>query len=603
MVYFEGNNMKNIRWSQLNIILAIVLGTAIGVSVLAGICVRSDKQGLELRDVEDLNQAWIVETEGEYDTATALPCNLEVNKGDTISISRYLPDEIPSDYGIAFLSVYNQVQITINGEVIYQYGVDEKHPFLSAPVPNWNMVAIGEQYAGQLMTITQMSNYGVYSGLFTEIQAGSRSALLLEQWRCHGLSVVLSVVLVLFALGLCMIAFMLKLQKKLDFRFWYYLILTIVITAYTTASNPLIMIYSRNAYFFWILRMLLRMAIPVVLLLFMRGFIEKKRMLTMIDGGMIAVSILYVGMVILQLMGLIELPVTYDILGFIYKLGFLALSGLMVAGCIRYRHTRMWTVTVANVLLCIAGVVNQFIRPNHLYQQDSDFWGISILIYLFLLLGAVLEVVIGQVDQKVQTVEKEYDNQRSMAVAMMNPNFLFSALNSLLAMTKAGSHASSKFVFAFSKYLRYNLDSIREDKMVSFEEELGYIAAYLEIQQMRMPELKVLIEDKLHDFQVPVRSIEPIVENAVKYGIGKNDNRGQVIIRSYERRDSYAIQVVDEGIGFDPDMLYLKETPTSMKTVRSRLEQTVHASIDVNSRLGKGTIITIRIPKHSKSLV
>lgn len=592
--------MKNIRWSQLNIILAVVAGTAVLISILAGVSNRWKKERVTVHDTEDLNTAWIVETEAAYDSSTELPCNLEVNKGESISISRYLPEDIPEDYGIAFLSVYNQVQVKIGEEIIYQYGIDGDHSFLSSPAPNWNFIAIDEQYAGQLITITQISNYGLYSGLFTEVQAGSRSALLYEQWMSYGWALIASIILILFAVGLAAIACMLRMQKKLDFRFWYYLILVVTITGYTVSANPLNMVYSRNVYFLWVLHLLLRMMIPVVYLLFIRGFVQKKRLMAAIDGGIIGAGILYVVIVILQLLGLLELPFTCDIIGIIYELGFLIYTVILVIGWIRYGRTEIRTITIANVLLCIAGIVNQFIKPNHLYQQEGLFWELATLVYLFLLLGAVLEVVIGQVDQKVKTVEDEYSSQRATAVTMMNPNFLFASLNSLLAMTKAGSRLSAKFVFAFSRYLRYNLDSIREDKMIPFEEELGHIAAYLEIQQMRMPDLEVLIEDKMHDFQVPVRSIEPIVENAVKYGIGRNENKGKVIVRSYERRDGYAIQIVDEGIGFDADMLYRKETPTSMKTIRERLEQSNHATIDVNSRKGKGTIITIKIPKEKQ---
>ena len=96
---------------------------------------------------------------------------------------------------------------------------------------------------------------------------------------------------------------------------------------------------------------------------------------------------------------------------------------------------------------------------------------------------------------------------------------------------------------------------------------------------------------------MPSRSLEAIVENAVKHGIGKNENQGKVIVRSYERRDSYAVQIVDEGIGFDPYMLYRKETPTSMKRIRERLADKTGAVLEVVSRTGKGTIVTVRFPK------
>ena len=163
-------------------------------------------------------------------------------------------------------------------------------------------------------------------------------------------------------------------------------------------------------------------------------------------------------------------------------------------------------------------------------------------------------------------------------------------------MVKKGSGQAAKLIFAFSEYLRYNLNSIREDTLIQFEEELSHIKTYLEIQQLRMPEMELQIEDKFHEFYVPSRSLEAIVENAVKHGIGKNENRGKVIIRSYERRDSYAVQIVDEGVGFDTDMLYRKETPTGMKRIRERLEK-IGAVLEVVSRPGKGTIVTVRFPK------
>lgn len=589
--------MKNISWSQLNIILAIIIGATLLLGILGGSIYQSANERVKIADVEDINDAWIIETNEEYDRATDLPCNLEVGKGEPISISHYLPQNIGPDYGIAFRSVYNEVQVKIGDTIIYQYGVDERRPFISSPVPNWNFIPIDSQYAGQLITITQISNYGMYSGLFTTIQGGSRSALLYQQWCENGWGMVLSVVLVLLAGGLSLIAIGIRMHKKLDIRFRYYMILLGTVVVWSISGSSLLPTLTKNGYFFWLLHTLIRMAIPMAYLMFLRGFAQKRKMVFAIDIGIIGAGICFVIVVILQLMRLLEFAASYDLLGTLYGLGFLAYTVGIMIGWLKYKRKELRTLAIANVLFSIAGIVNQFIRPNHLYQTEGTFWQISVMVYMFLLLGIIVAVVIEQMRQKVHSVEEEYSSQRAVAVTMMNPNFLFASLNTLLAMTKAGSRNSAKFVFAFSKYLRYNLDSVREEKLIPFEEELGHIAAYLEIQQMRMPELQVIIEDKMHEFSVPARSIEAIVENAVKHGIGKNENQGQVIVRSYERRDSYAIQIVDEGIGFDTDMLYRKETPTSMKVVRERMEQYLGAVIEVNSKPRKGTIVTVKIPK------
>ncbi|MCM1496210.1 MAG: histidine kinase [Bacteroides sp.] len=590
--------MKNISWSQLNIILAIVIGTIFLLGILGGVIYQSPRERAAYADVADMNDAWIVETNQDYDWATDLPCNLETPKGTAVSISHFLPEDIGMDYGIAFRSVYNEVQVKAGDTILYQYGVNERRPFLSSPVPNWNFVPIDQQYAGQLITITQISDYGAYSGLFTKVEAGSRSALLHQQWKESGWNILLSVLLLLLSGGLVWIALGLQIQKKLDFQFRYYMLLACVIAIWSISGSPLISVFVKNGYLFWLLHILTRMAIPVVYLMFLRCFAQKPQLITAIDFGVIASAVLYVIVVILQLLGLLEFPVTYDILGILYSVGFLVCTTGLLVGWLRYGRKELRAIAISNTLLAVIGIVNVFIRPNPLYQLESTLWQIGVILYLFLLLAIVVQVVLKQMDQRVEHVEAEYQSQRSIAVTMMSPNFLFASLNSLLAMTKAGSRSSAKFVFAFSKYLRYNLDSVREERLIPFPEELEHIAAYLELQQMRIPNLTVVIEDKMHDFAVPARSIEAIVENAVKHGMEKQERSGQVTVRSYERRDSYAIQIVDEGMGFDTDLLYRKTTPTSMQVVRERLEYYLGASVEVNSRPYKGTIVTVKIPKN-----
>lgn len=592
--------MKNISWSQLNIILMIVIGTAALFGLVGGLATRGTNQAVNMAEVQGMNDAWIVESDMAYDTATDLPCNLEIEKGTPVSISHYLPEELGNDYGIAFRSMYNQVQVKVEDTILYQYGVDEHQMFVSSPVPKWNYVPIDRQYAGELLTITQISEYGKYSGFFPTVQLGSRSALVYAQWKSYGWGCILSMVLILMVLGMIGIALGLQAHKKLDMSARYYLVLAVCIMLWSVSGVPVLSMYVKNSYVLWFVHMITRLVIPITYLLFLRSFIQKRRMVMLVDIGILVAGICYAAIMILQILGLLELSVTYDALGVLYSIGFAAYTVLILFGWLKYDRTELRAMAVGNCLLGAAGIVNLFIRPNHMYQLDGTFWQVSVMVYLFILLGIVLGRILKQVGQQVNQVEQEYSSQRAIAVTMMNPNFLFSALNSLLAMTKAGSIQSSKFVFAFSQYLRYNLDSVREDKLIPFEEELKHVTAYLDIQQLRMPELKVVIEDKIKDISVPCRTIEAIVENAVKHGISKQDNQGQITIRSYERRDCYAIQVVDDGIGFDTDILYRKTTPTSMKTLQERLEASIGGKIEVSSKYRKGTIVTVKLPKERR---
>lgn len=593
--------MKNISWSQLNSIVAIVISTAVLLGILGSVLYQTPAETSGMPDVTEMNDAWIIRTEGDYDSAVDLPCNLEVQKGEPVSISHFLPEQISGDYGIAFRSVYNQVQVKVGDTILYQYGVDEVRPWNRSPVPHWNYVPIDVQYAGQLLTITQISEYGSYSGLFPEVFEGSKSALIYQQWRQSGVATIGMILLLLLTIGVVAIAAGQRLLEKQEMRLRYYVVLLVLVGLWSISGNPVITDMTAHGYSWWLVHILTRMLIPIVYLLFLRGYMQRRRMTMLVDGGMLITALAYVTAVILQLLGLVEFSQSYEVLGGLYRIGFLLYTVIMAIGWLRYQQKELRAITIVQSLLVAAGGIDLFVRPNHLYQQESTFWQMAVVVYMFLLIWLVIRLIMEQIRQQVIQAEEGYEGQRAQAVAMMNPNFLFAALNSLLNITKREAPHTAKFIFAFSKYLRYNFDSVRKEQLIPFAQELEHIVAYLELQRMRMPGLQIEIEDKLHDFFVPSRSIEAIVENAAKYGIGKNGNQGRIIVRSYERRDSYAIQIVDEGAGFDTDMLYHKDTPTSMKTVRQRLEASVGGVIEVNSRYGVGTIVTVKVPKKQQS--
>lgn len=593
--------MKNISWSQLNSIVAIVISTAVLLGILGSVLYQTPAETSGMPDVTEMNDAWIIRTEGDYDSAVDLPCNLEVSKGEPVSISHFLPEQISGDYGIAFRSVYNQVQVKVGDTILYQYGVDEVRPWNRSPVPHWNYVPIDVQYAGQLLTITQISEYGSYSGLFPEVFEGSKSALIYQQWRQSGVATIGMILLLLLTIGVVAIAAGQRLLEKQEMRLRYYVVLLVLVGLWSISGNPVITDMTAHGYSWWLVHILTRMLIPIVYLLFLRGYMQRRRMTMLVDGGMLITALAYVTAVILQLLGLVEFSQSYEVLGGLYRIGFLLYTVIMAIGWLHYQQRELRAITIVQSLLVAAGGIDLFVRPNHLYQQESTFWQMAVVVYMFLLIWLVIRLIMEQIRQQVIQAEEGYEGQRAQAVAMMNPNFLFAALNSLLNTTKREAPHTAKFIFAFSKYLRYNFDSVRKEQLIPFAQELEHIVAYLELQRMRMPGLQIEIEDKLHDFFVPSRSIEAIVENAAKYGIGKNGNQGRIIVRSYERRDSYAIQIVDEGAGFDTDMLYHKDTPTSMKTVRQRLEASVGGVIEVNSRYGVGTIVTVKVPKKQQS--
>ena len=128
---------------------------------------------------------------------------------------------------------------------------------------------------------------------------------------------------------------------------------------------------------------------------------------------------------------------------------------------------------------------------------------------------------------------------------------------------------------------------------------MAHVENYLKLEKMRLgDELNIILDIKEQDFFLPSLTIQPLVENAVKHGIGENEDGGTLFI-STRREDKYIIvEIRDDGIGFDMDNTDLKGDSKShigIANIRTRLSQLPGCSLDIKSTPGKGTKAVIKI--------
>jgi LytS/YehU family sensor histidine kinase len=132
--------------------------------------------------------------------------------------------------------------------------------------------------------------------------------------------------------------------------------------------------------------------------------------------------------------------------------------------------------------------------------------------------------------------------QLRMLRYQLNPHFLFNTLNAISTLVLDGrAEQANGMVGALSGFLRYSLDSDPEQK-VSLDQEIGSIQRYLAIEQVRFGDrLKVgiLVTPPAGEALVPSLILQPMIENAVKYGISKREEGGRIEIIA---------RVVDEGV-------------------------------------------------------
>ena len=133
----------------------------------------------------------------------------------------------------------------------------------------------------------------------------------------------------------------------------------------------------------------------------------------------------------------------------------------------------------------------------------------------------------------------------------LSPHFLFNALNGAMALIGTNARAAEKMVASISEFLRMILRSSAEQK-VTVERELSLLHHYLDIQRVRFGDkLKVQfdVDDTLGTALVPSLLLQPLVENAIRHGIGPRASGGLVIVRMSARNAVLTIDVEDNGVG------------------------------------------------------
>ncbi|WP_052090873.1 LytS/YhcK type 5TM receptor domain-containing protein [Desulfosporosinus sp. HMP52] len=185
--------------------------------------------------------------------------------------------------------------------------------------------------------------------------------------------------------------------------------------------------------------------------------------------------------------------------------------------------------------------------------------------------------------------------------SQINPHFLYNSLNTLSCICRENPSRARELLMALATYFRQTLDTDR--CMISLKEELAHVNNYLILEKARFEEkldVTIDIPDYI-DCLVPTLILQPIVENAVKYGA---DSQGRRCISIVARQvpGCVTITVSDGGPGFPPDVLERLHSITSdgnhiglfnvQKRLKSIYGEEDHLCITCSSN---GSIVELKI--------
>lgn len=204
-----------------------------------------------------------------------------------------------------------------------------------------------------------------------------------------------------------------------------------------------------------------------------------------------------------------------------------------------------------------------------------------------------------------ERAEKEaYEAKVAVMTSQIQPHFMYNALTSIAMMCQINPETAQEATITFAEYLRGNMDSLKQTGPVSFEVELEHLKKYLYIEKLRFgKKLNVEYDIQATDFRIPMLSVQPLVENAVKHGVGMKKQGGTVTISTRETETVYQVIISDDGVGFDPEAPREDDgrTHIGMENVRNRLKDMCGGTVDIESTVGAGTTATITLPKEGQN--
>ena len=229
-------------------------------------------------------------------------------------------------------------------------------------------------------------------------------------------------------------------------------------------------------------------------------------------------------------------------------------------------------------------------------------------------LGRTLRSAVGQLQQLMKDIVVEQEEKRRSELdalqSQINPHFLYNTLDSIVWMIEGERYEDAVFMITQLASL-FRISLSRGRTIISIGDEVKHARNYMNIQKIRYKNIfsvEFHLEEEILDCCTVKLIIQPLLENAIYYGVECMDGDGEIEVRGYRREQDVYIEVRDNGLGMTEETVgvLLKKNNRVRKKgsgvglinvhTRIRLRFGETYGLEIESQPDEGTVVRIHLP-------
>lgn len=290
-------------------------------------------------------------------------------------------------------------------------------------------------------------------------------------------------------------------------------------------------------------------------------------------------------------------------------------------------QTRYFVILVISLMMLIMIILNQIVSAQiakPIKKLDHSVRGLEtgnldLVIYEgggpdeIRHLGKSLNSVVVQLKRLMEKVVFEQEEKRKTELdalqSQINPHFLYNTLDSIVWMIE-GEHYPEAICMVTDLASLFRISLSKGKSIITLQDEFAHAKNYMNIQKIRYKdqfEMIYEIDEEIYKYQTVKLIIQPLLENAIYYGVEALYDEGEIRLRGYKKENDIYIEVIDNGLGMPKETVEglltdnrkrTKGSGVGLKNVHTRIQLRYgeQYGLEIKSRPDEGTTVRIHLP-------